>query len=572
MARPSTEKRWMANYPDVKGEIVHDSMYGFMKACNAGREDCAALNYYNRRITHRELWGLIDSVASALTAYGIGPGDVVGVSSAAVPDAVVLIYALNKLGATAHAMNGLLAPEDIVSRLSHSDVRLVFIEDVFCGRIAEKLAESGYEVVVIPSDDYLGTMGRMVFRRMTKTKVDYGKGIIAWKDFVSKGEGAATSETSHDGDATAVITYTGGTTGTPKGVMLTNDSINAVAQNFMNCGINFKKGDVFLDMLPTFTSYGVVSCLHMPLVMGCEVLIMPAGSSRGLGKTICKYRPNHMLFTPAVIEFMMNDKALKGKDLSFIHTLGSGGDTMNEGLEARLNGFMAEHGMEGHLAQGYGLSEVSSAASFCVGGLYKPRSVGPPSPFVEMGIFDPETSEELGYNRVGEICIGGPIMMKGYWDQPGETAIVMRRHDDGRVWIHSGDLGYLDDDGFLFVVGRIKRMISLFNGHKVYPIEPEGAISADPDVVNCCVIGIKDRSYGQGEVPLAVVQFRPGMDGVSAAKRVLDRYNSSCALCDKLAGAVAVESIPITAMGKNDYVALSEEYRDYDYTSARDRE
>ena len=150
---------------------------------------------------------------------------------------------------------------------------------------------------------------------------------------------------------------------------------------------------------------------------------------------------------------------------------------MNSCIEEKLTQFMKDHKIRYPLAQGYGMSELSAAASFCVNRIYKPRSVGVPSPLTVMGIFDPDTGEELGYGQTGEICVSGPTMMKGYWNRPEETSYVMREHEDGTKWIHSGDLGYIDDEGFVFVIGRLKRMITRFDGHKVFPITIESFIA-----------------------------------------------------------------------------------------------
>lgn len=254
-------------------------------------------------------------------------------------------------------------------------------------------------------------------------------------------------------------------------------------------------------------------------------------------------------------------------DLSFLHTLACGGDTMNEGLEAKLQKFMAEHNMKYPLAQGYGMTELSAAASFCVNKIYKPSSVGIPSLTTTVSIFDPDTGEELGYNEIGEVCVTGPSMMKGYFQSPEETNIVMRKHDDGKIWIHSGDVGYLDDDGFLFIKGRIKRMITRFDGHKVFPINMEGLISSRPQVKNCSVIGVNDRVHSQGQYPLALVEFVAGVDRDSACAEIFKYCDEHIEERGKPVAVLAVDEIPLTGMGKNDAKALESIYSDFDYTT-----
>ena len=263
---------------------------------------------------------------------------------------------------------------------------------------------------------------------------------------------------------------------------------------------------------------------------------------------------------------LIDSPDIKGMDLSFLYTLGSGGDTMNEGLEKKLWKFMEEHNMKYPLAQGYGMSELSAAASFCVGDMYKPSSVGIPSLTTTVSVFDPETGEELGYNEIGEVCVTGPSMMKGYFNRPEETAHVMRKHDDGLVWIHSGDLGYVDEEGFVFSKGRIKRMITRFDGHKVFPINLESMISEHKEVINCAVIGVDDRGHGQGQYPVVFIELRPGVDKKQFCKYMFELCDRDVEERGKPVAVVAIDKIPLTAFGKNDYVTLEKEYKEFDYT------
>ena len=395
--------------------------------------------------------------------------------------------------------------------------------------------------------------------------VPFSDKVISWNDFMSRGKGAKAEPAEYVGDAVVAITYTGGTTGFPKGVMITNDSMNAVAENFKNWGLECDVGDRFLGIIPVFSSYGLVCGMHMPLSMGFELVTIPKFDPLEFGALVRKFKPNHMISTPAFYEMLMDSKELEGRDLSFLITLGSGGDTMNEGLEMKLERFMEEHNIKYPLAQGYGMSELSAAATFCANGINKPGSVGIPSPTTVVGIFDPDTGEELDYNQIGEVCITGPSMMKGYWNNPSETAHVMRKHDDDKLWIHSGDLGLLDEDGFLFIKGRIKRMITRFDGHKVFPVNLEGMINAFDDVYNCAVIAVKDRGHGQGHYPLAIVELVEGVDRESACQKIFRYCDSNAEERGRPVAVIAVDGIPLTGMGKNDFRALEELYGEYDY-------
>jgi long-chain acyl-CoA synthetase len=216
------------------------------------------------------------------------------------------------------------------------------------------------------------------------------------------------------------------------------------------------------------------------------------------------------------------------------------------------------------------MSELSAAASFCVNRIYKQGSVGIPSLNVDVGIFDPETGEELGYNQNGEVCVTGPTMMKGYFNAPEETAYVMRKHEDGEVWIHSGDLGYMDEDGFLYIVGRIKRMITRFDGHKVFPVTIEGFIGEHELVHGCSVIAVDDRERMQGQYPMAVIELVPGVDPSrreSICREIYAKCQEQLEERGRPVAVVCVDEIPLTAMGKNDFRKLENEFRYFDYLS-----
>jgi long-chain acyl-CoA synthetase len=251
-------------------------------------------------------------------------------------------------------------------------------------------------------------------------------------------------------------------------------------------------------------------------------------------------------------------------------TLGSGGDSMNAGLEEKMQAFMDSHGIRYPLAQGYGMSEVSAAATFCVNDRYKRGSVGIPCITTTIGIFDPETGEELGYNEEGEVCITGATMMRGYYNNKEETDYVMRKHSDGTVWIHSGDIGSIDEDGFVYIKGRVKRMITRFDGHKVFPITIESFIAKHELVHSCSVIGVDDRERTQGQYPMAVIELVSGID----ESRIDDICREIYELCQehleergRPVAVVCIDEVPLTAMGKNDYRKLEKDYKFFDYVA-----
>ncbi len=566
---PSVEKPWLQFFSeeDLQTPLPNLSMYDYLKQTSQSRMYTNALNFYGRHFTFTEFFREVDKVAAAFSAYGVRKGETVSFVSVSVPETVFAIYGLNRLGAVANLIDPRMGIEFIQQMIVNSDSRYLVCVDAVFPKVEKILDHIGEHTVFIqPFVRSLPTLKRMVVRLRHKQPIPYGDCILPWDEFLKKGERFSLPDVSVSGDDVAAIAYTGGTTGISKGVVFTNTGVNAVAFNFKYAGFEIEDGHNFLGMIPVFTSYGLVCGMHMPLCLGLELIPIPRFIPEQFGKLVRQFRPNHMISTPAFYEMLMNSKEVRNMDLSFMITLGAGGDTVNRGLEGQLSEFMHRHGIKYPLAQGYGLSEMSAAVSFCVNDIYKSGSVGIPSITTTVGIFDPETGEELTYGEVGEVCMTGPSMMKEYYNQPEETANVMRTHSDGTVWIHSGDLGYIDKDGFLFINGRVKRMITRFDGHKVFPLNIESLIAANEMVHNCCVIGVRDRKHGQGEEPLALAVFKANADIPKVCRELMEECRARLDERGQPMAVLPVESLPLTGMGKIDYRALEQEYKNYDYT------
>ena len=572
MARPriSEEKVWMKYYPAEARELKlpEHTLYSYLKELNKDNLDNTAINYYGAKISYRRLIADIDEAANAFSALGVKEGDMVSFLTVAVPECIASIYAVNKLGATANMIDPRLDKESIANMIRLSGSKVLIVIDVAFPKVTPIMDEIAQEHILVQSAPRsLPFVKKAIKTLITKTDVPYGNTVLRWNDFLTLGKNVIAREAPYVGDATVAIAHTGGTTGFPKGVMLTNDSMNAVSLNFQYAGLDAHPGDKFLGIIPVFTSYGIVCGMHMPLTMGFELVPIPKFVPTTIGKLVKQFRPNHMISTPAFYELLMDSKQTRNMDLSFLITMGSGGDTMNEGLEGRLKQFMKEHNIKYPLAQGYGMSEVSAAASFCVNEIFKSASVGIPSVMTTISIFDPETGAELGYGETGEICITGPTLMKGYYNRPEETANTLRLHDDGRYWVHSGDVGYMDEDGFVFILGRIKRMICRFDGHKVFPVTIESMVSEHTGVRNACVIGVNDRGHGQGQYPLILVMFYDDTDKAAACREIYEDVMARCEERGKPVALLAVDEIPLTGAMKNDSVRLGKEYETFDYTA-----
>ena len=568
----SQEKPWMKYFSEEsrKAEFPRMKVYSYFKEVNRSRLQDTALYYYGARISVKKMILKIDHVADALDAIGVKKGDTVSMVSASTPESIYTFYALNKIGATLNAIDPRLDKKSVARMIKNSGSKVLICIDVAFPLIDAILTDIKQEhIVVQTAGTSLPPIKRFALNLAVRSNVPYGKAnIMSWDDFMDNSKNGAAHEAEYDGDATVAICYTGGTTGFPKGVMLTNDSVNAVGFSFLHAGIVYKPNTRFLGIMPIFSSYGLVCGIHMPMIMQQELALIPRFSPVKMGEYIKKFRPQHMIATPAFYEILIDSEEMKDFDLSFMLTLGSGGDSMNAGLEDKLNEFMKTHNLRYPLAQGYGMSEVSAAATFCVNDRYKRGSVGIPCITTTIGIFDPETGEELGYNQPGEVCISGPSVMKGYYNNKEETEHVLRKHADGKIWVHSGDIGTVDEDGFVYIQGRVKRMITRFDGHKVFPITIESFIAEHEAVHSCSVIGVNDRERLQGQYPMAVIELNSGID-VSRRDEICREIYAKCQehleQRGKPVAVVCIDEIPLTGMGKNDYRKLEKEYKYFDY-------
>ena len=570
-AKPSQEKVWLKYLPEEcrNAVIPEQTIYDYIKEVCQSRPNGKAIYYYGTSVTYGEMLKKIDQAAEAYYALGVREGDYVSFLTVTLPEAIYSMYGLNKIGAVGNFIDPRMDVQRILDAIEGVKSKVLVTIDLAWPKVAwlrNKLKQD--YIVSISANDSLSLIAK-AYRTLTtkdKPQVPYdGKTVLRWKDLMARGKGGA-KQVPFKKDSVATITYTGGTTGTPKGVMLTNDGMNSMAQSFAFSGVDYQHGERFLEIMPIFASYGVGCGIHMPFAMRQENVIIPKFTPDELGALIKKYRPNHMMGVPSFYERIMHSKDLWDMDLSFLKTTGCGGDTMNPGLEERFNKFMKEKGGLYNLSQGYGLSEMTGAATCCYSHVYKDDSSGIPLFCNSVGIFDPETGEELDYGEEGEVCLTGRGMMLGYHNNPEETDKIIRTHADGTKWIHSGDIGYMDEDGFLYIRGRIKQIIIKFDGHKVFPVQIEGIINRHKAVAACTVVGIQDPDHAQGSVPLGVVELKkdiPAEQKETIRKEILQMCDELLEERGKPSDVTFIDEMLHTALAKHDYRALTEMFKDH---------
>ena len=572
--RPSAERPWLKYFPQesLNVEIPYRTIYASLCEVCGKNPNKKALYYYGTSITYAELLKKVDKVACAFYGMGVRPGDMVSFLTPTTPEAIYSLYAINKIGAVPNFIDPRMDVQRIYDAAEGVSSKMLVTIDLAWPKVAKLMSRLSVKQFVVTSPNnslpVVAKLARIMATAKSTPQIPYGPNILRWKDFLNRGQSLTVHQAPFEVGSVAAITYTGGTTGTPKGVMLTDDNLNAMADSFYLAGVErYSENDRFLEIMPIFAAYGVGCGIHMPLSMGFELVVIPKFTPDQLGTMIRKYRPSHMMGVPSFYEQIMHSKALWDFDLGFLLTTGRGGDTMNPGLEARFNKFLKEHGAKFCLSQGYGMSEMAGAATCCFSGIYKDDSAGIPLLATTCGIFDPETGEELGYYRQGEICMTGRQVMKGYFNNEAETDHVLRRHADGKLWVHSGDIGYMDDDGFIYIKGRIKQIIIKFDGHKVFPVSIEGIMNRHKAVGTCAVVGIPDPDHAQGEVPLGIVELKHTLDREvdkeSVRKEILALCDAECEERGKPADVVFIDEMLRTALNKNDYRRLTELYQDH---------
>jgi long-chain acyl-CoA synthetase len=566
----SQAKPWLKYYDQKFIDQTLPALSAFEYVCQRSKNHLndTALDYYGRKFTYADLIVNVKKTAAALRGAGVKKGDIITVVSIMTPEIIALFYAADMMGATLNLVDPRYSVEGIREYIEEVDSHLLVCLNVVYERCRQAAKRTNVEkVIVLSPADSLPPVMAVGYKLTTPDKNKYASNVIRWKQFIKGGEGQSTAAEPYDPDHACVVVHTGGTTGSPKGVMLTDDCFNGIALQFQAYPKLFHRGQKLMNVMPPFIAYGFACGIHLPLVLGFTVIIIPNLDPAKLGSLVLKHKPEHMFGVPTHYQQLAADPKLRDKDLSFIINYAAGGDSLSRGAEQTVNDFLAAHGARYPIAKGYGMTEVSSAATVAAGLDNKPGSVGIPMVNTVVAAFEPGTDQELPIGQRGELCISGPCLMKGYYNKPEETAILLRRHPDGRVWAHTGDMGYLDEDGFVFLDSRIKRMIIRHDGFKVFPSMIENVVSRHPAVHQCSVVGCADKDHTQGRLPFVYIVLKA--DTTAKKKQVIRELERMCA--EELPEYVQpvaykfISSMPMTPVGKVDYRQLEADISPRDY-------
>ena len=566
----SVAKPWLKYYDPKFFNQTPPECSAFEYVCRQNKTHLTetAITYYGRKITYADLIVNVKKTAAAFRAIGMKKGDIATVVSVMTPEVIYAFYAADMIGASLNLVDPRYSAEGIHDYITEVDSHLLICLNVVYDRCQQAAKRTNVEkVIVLSPADSLPPLMAVGYKLTTPDKNKYASNVIRWKQFIKGGEGQSTAAEPYDPDHACVVVHTGGTTGSPKGVMLTDDCFNGIALQFQAYPKLFHRGQKLMNVMPPFIAYGFACGIHLPLVLGFTVIIIPNLDPAKLGSLVLKHKPEHMFGVPTHYQQLASDPKLRDKDLSFIINYAAGGDSLSRGAEQTVNDFLAAHGARYPIAKGYGMTEVSSAATVAAGLDNKPGSVGIPMVNTVVAAFEPGTDQELPIGQRGELCISGPCLMKGYYNKPEETAILLRRHPDGRVWAHTGDMGYLDEDGFVFLDSRIKRMIIRHDGFKVFPSMIENVVSRHPAVHQCSVVGCADKDHTQGRLPFVYIVLKA--DTTAKKKQVIRELERMCA--EELPEYVQpvaykfISSMPMTPVGKVDYRQLEADISPRDY-------
>ncbi|MDD6796239.1 MAG: AMP-binding protein [Clostridiaceae bacterium] len=478
------------NYPDI-------SLYSFLEKSSQKHLNNISYNYFGNKKTYKDFIEQIDSCAKSFKKLGIKSNDVISICMPNTPEAIISFYAINKIGAIANMIHPLSAENEIKHFVNVSNSKLIITIDIAFNKINHIISDTKLKKVIIVSASdsmpiylkvsYLLTQGR-------KVKLEHQKNAIKWSNFIKLGiDYKGETYTKTQGKDTAAILYSGGTTGYPKGIELTNLNFNALAMQGVEACSCIESGDTVLAIMPVFHGFGLGICIHTSQYLGATSILLPKFSAKTFDKLLKKYKPNIIAGVPTLYEALLKNKNLQNYDLSFLKCVISGGDSLSISLKEKIDTFLKEHNANVQIREGYGLTECVTGSCLTPLNYHKKGSVGIPYPDTYYKIVKPNTSEELPYGEYGEIVISGPTVMKGYLNDVKETNLTLKKHADGLIWMHTGDLGSMDEDGFIYFKQRIKRII-VSSGYSIYPQYIENIIDSHKDVLMSCVIGI-DHSY-----------------------------------------------------------------------------
>ena len=559
---------WSANHgkDNFIEEYPDFSMVSLIKQTAEKYPDLPAIEFQSRVTTFSQMMNQVELVAKSFLTQGISKGDYVSIIAPNTPQALISIYALNRIGAVANMIHPLLSSAEIKRFVEKVDSVAVITFDMLYPKFAEIKWETTKQPLMILAriNDALPFYIKPLYGLKNRVKLSFNKehNIIYWNQFLKNGKKAKIKLEPDEGkgDDTAVILYSGGTTGIPKGVMIHNRAFNCMAiQSSEIKPVDDASGMRCLAMMPTFHGFGLAMCMHVMLSFGTCAVLVPKFDFQAVSKLIFKKKINFIYAVPALFEALSRTEEIEKEDLSFIKMIAFSGDRCSEKLLKRMNKYLEKGGSTARMTEAYGLTE--SLSGVCISPFFKMKegSTGLPFPDNEVKIVKIGTQEEVPVGEDGELCTTGPTLMKGYYENEVETARALQKHSDGKTWLHTGDIACVDDDGYVYFRQRHCRMI-ITAGYNVYPTQIEDVIMKCVGVTQCCVIGVEDRVLGQRIIAF-IQPASMDADLEKTREKIMEECRQNLAEFSLPREIIFREKLPATAMGKVDFKVLMAEMK-----------
>lgn len=555
-------------------EIPDETMFSIVEKMCRERPDEPALSYLGARMTYRELSREIDNCARGLSAIGFTSDDVFAICLPNIPETVILFYAVNRLGGICNMIHPLAPAANVLEIVKETGSRFLCFPEIFLGRLAAPIESHReqsplHHILIAPmarSGDVLSRAGLWLTKAAKANRLmPKNDAWIRWGDLVRAGNKSNHDSTDKpaDPDRVAVYLHSGGTTGEAKTVMLSDRNFNGIAcQIFTQFGVPIDAprpfGESFVTILPLFHGFGLCIGMHAMLVNGACCILVPQFSTKKFATIVRKQRPTLIAGVPTLFEAVLNAPEMEAVDFSCFEALFCGGDSLTPELKERFDRFLSKHGSSCRLREGYGLTETVTVCSVTHDASSDRSGVGLPLSNMEMKIVDLETKELMPDGEIGEICVTGPMVMKGYLNQPQTTAEALVPHSDGKVWVETGDLGFRDPDGFYHFTSRMKRMLKV-SGVPIFPIQVENIIAEFPEVLQVAAIGIP-HPY-QMEVVKVFLRVKEGTDKSTLEQAIVKSVSERLLRYAVPKEFEYLDEFPKTLIGKIDFKVLEERER-----------
>lgn len=516
-----------------------------------------AYNYFGVEKKYSEILMEVDRVSRSLVRIGVKKGDYITICSSNVPEAVLSYYAINKLGAIANMVHPKTSIEELKYFLDLTKSKVMIALDSVVAPFLGALEETSVEKLVLFDVFRSGPeVSRVGVERvkLTSERVD----ILEWDAFCDLGQEEKNPESVGTKEDCCAVLYSGGTTGKPKGVMLSNGNLNALAYQGWYAVDNLEAGDSMLAVMPIFHGFGLGICIHTSFSFGMKAILQPKLDVQNFDKLIVDYRPSMITGVPTIYEFLLKSEKLHDVDLSFVKWMSCGGDSMTTSMKHKINAFLAARNAKVTVKEGYGLTECVTGTCLMPKDVDRDGSVGIPYTDTVYRIVKPGTFEELPYGTIGEIIMNAPTVMMGYLGNEVETKKALQVDAEGDVWFFTGDLGYMDEDGFIYYKQRMKRMI-ISSGYNIYPEQIEEAIEKSQHVLASSVVGIPNEE--RGEIPVAFIVLKNSeTDRRNALAGIEESVNRNVSKYAIPKDYIFMSALPKTAVGKIDYQKLIKDY------------